>query len=93
METQSRLHAIVHGYVQGVGFRAFVAREGRRLGVAGWGENRADGAVEVVAEGERAAVEELLRSLKRGPNEAEVQRVEERWEAAEGTLSGFQVRF
>jgi acylphosphatase len=93
MEIRSRLHAIVHGYVQGVGFRAFAAREGRRLGVAGWVRNRADGAVEVVAEGERAAVEELLRSLKRGPNEAEVQRVEERWEPAEGTLSGFQVRF
>lgn len=93
METQSRLHAVVHGYVQGVGFRAFVAREGRRLGLAGEVRNRPDGTVEVVAEGERAVLEELLRAVRRGPNEAEVQRVEERWEAAQGTLSSFQISY
>jgi acylphosphatase len=93
MGTHSRLHAVVHGYVQGVGYRAFAAREGRRLGLTGTVRNRQDGTVEVVAEGERAVLEELLRSLRRGPNEAEVQRVEERWEAAQGTLSGFQITF
>ena len=86
-----RFHAVVHGYVQGVGFRAFVAREARRLGLAGTVQNRADGAVEVVAEGDREALEELGERLRRGPSEAEVQRVEERWETGEGRLSGFQI--
>jgi acylphosphatase len=88
-----RLHAVVHGYVQGVGFRAFVAREARRLGLSGTVRNRPDGAVEVIAEGERSVLEELRERLRRGPNEAEVQRVEERWETAEGGLSGFRITF
>jgi acylphosphatase len=38
-------------------------------------------------------LEELLRDLRRGPSEAEVQRVEERWEEPRGTMSGFQIRY
>jgi len=48
-----RLEAVVRGYVQGVGFRAFVAREARRLALAGEVANRPDGRVEVTAEGAR----------------------------------------
>jgi acylphosphatase len=88
-----RLHAVAHGYVQGVGFRAFVARESRRLGLAGSVRNRADGTVEVIAEGERRVLEELLLALHRGPAEAEVQRVDARWSAAEGGLTRFEVEF
>ncbi len=86
-----RLHAVIHGYVQGVGFRAFAAREGRRLGLAGTVRNRQDGTVEAVAEGERTVLEELLRALQRGPGEAEVQRVEAFWEEAQGTVTGFRI--
>ena len=93
MPTHTRLNAVVHGYVQGVGYRAFAAREGRRLGLTGTVRNRPDGAVEVVAEGERDALEELLGSLRRGPSEAEVTRVEERWETAQGAFSGFQITY
>jgi hypothetical protein len=46
-----RLHAVVHGRVQGVGFRYFVMREARALGLSGWVRNQADGSVEVEAEG------------------------------------------
>jgi acylphosphatase len=88
-----RLQAIVHGYVQGVGYRAFAAREGRRLGLAGSVWNRADGAVEVVAEGERAALEELLQALRRGPGEAEVEQVQPQWGRAEGIPAGFLIRW
>jgi len=88
-----RLEAVVRGYVQGVGFRAFVAREARRLALAGEVANRPDGSVEVTAEGERSLLEELLQALNRGPSEAEVQRAEARWLPASGTFSGFHVRF
>ena len=87
-----RLHAQVHGYVQGVGFRAFVAREARRLGLSGWVANRSDGAVEVVVDGERGRLEDLLSILRHGPSEAEVQRVDSQWLAAVGDLSGFHIR-
>lgn len=93
MQTHARLHAIVHGYVQGVGFRDFVSRTGRRLGLAGEVRNRPDGTVEVIAEGERPALEELLAALSRGPSEAEVQRVDAQWETARGTVAGFRITY
>jgi acylphosphatase len=88
-----RLVAVVYGSVQGVGFRDFVTREGRRLGLAGTVRNRADGSVEVIAEGERDALEELVRALWRGPDEADVQRVEARWERAQGLPAGFRIGY
>jgi len=45
-------HVVVHGQVQGVGFRWWAAREADRLGVTGWVRNRPDGAVEALVEGE-----------------------------------------
>lgn len=86
-----RLHAVVHGYVQGVGYRGFAAREGRRLGLAGTVRNRPDGTVELVAEGERSVLEELLRLLQRGPAEAEVQHVAATWGPADGCPPGFSI--
>ena len=60
-------HVVLHGRVQGVGFRCFVARGARELGLRGEVRNRADGAVEVVAEGDAAALE---RSLERAARRA-----------------------
>jgi len=42
---------VVHGRVQGVGFRYFVERVARQLGLDGYVKNRADGTVEVYASG------------------------------------------
>ena len=67
---------IVRGLVQGVGFRWFVLREARRLGLAGWVTNREDGAVEVVALGPAGGLSELERALGRGPRGARVMSVE-----------------
>ena len=81
---------IVHGYVQGVGFRFSVERTARSRGVAGWVRNRPDGAVEAVFEGERADVEALVDFCRHGPRGAEVERIDVAAESAEG-LAGFQV--
>ena len=67
---------LVHGRVQGVGFRWFVWREAERLGLRGRARNLADGSVEVVADGPEKALEELARALGRGPAMAQVDRVE-----------------
>ena len=61
-----RLHAIVHGDVQGVGFRYFVQRKGQQLGLQGWVRNNDDGTVELVAEGTRQQLEQLKRALEEG---------------------------
>ncbi len=87
-----RLHAVVHGRVQAVGFRAFVIDVANRLGIKGWVRNRWDGTVEVVAEGERPGLEQLLASLKVGPRMASVEKVDAEWLEATGEFFGFYSR-
>jgi acylphosphatase len=86
-----RLHAIVHGDVQGVGFRYFVQRKGQQLGLRGWVRNNDDGTVELVAEGSRQALDQLRRALEEGPRLARVDRVETRWSNATGDLNAFEL--
>lgn len=85
------LHAIVHGRVQGVGFRYFVHKRVDALGLAGMARNLADGTVEVYAEGERTALAQLERDLRRGPPAADVTRVEARYGPARGDTDAFHV--
>jgi acylphosphatase len=86
-----RLHAVIRGDVQGVGFRYFVQRNAGRLGLTGWVRNNDDGTVEVLAEGGRAELEQLKRALEEGPRMARVDRVEARWSEATGGLDGFDL--
>jgi acylphosphatase len=88
-----RLWVVVHGRVQAVGFRAFVYRQARSLGLRGWVRNRPDGTVECVAEGPRSDLEQLLTKLQEGPSAARVKRVESGFEDARGDLGIFDVRF
>ncbi len=69
------LHAIVHGRVQGVFFRASTQKVARRLGVTGWVRNCSDGTVEVMASGDEAALQNLLAWLHQGPPMARVTQV------------------
>ena len=88
-----RLRARIHGFVQGVSFRYCTLRQAQGLGVNGYVRNRYDGTVEVVAEGQRPAVNELLSWLHSGPSHAQVDKVEYRWEEPQGDLGQFEVRF
>lgn len=91
-EEQTRLHAIIHGRVQGVGFRAFVVENGLVLGAKGWARNKWDGTVEVVAEGDRQLLERLLTFLRRGPRMAIVTQVDLDWQVPTGEFKSFSVR-
>ncbi len=86
-----RLHAVVHGDVQGVGFRYFVQRTAAQLGLTGWVRNNDDGSVELVAEGARDKLEELKRAVERGPRMAHVDGVDVQWSRATGGLRGFDL--
>ena len=81
---------LVRGRVQGVGFRYFVQREARRLGLQGWVRNLADGRVEAHAQGSAAALAEFSGALHTGPRFAEVRSVEE-IEAAMLHYEGFRI--
>jgi len=86
-----RLHAVIRGDVQGVGFRYFLMRRGRELRLLGWVRNHEDGTVELVAEGARTDLEELKRAAEEGPSLARVERVDVRWSAAGGGLGPFDL--
>jgi acylphosphatase len=86
-----RRRLIVHGHVQGVGFRWAIARAAVSRGVAGWAQNRADGTVEAVLEGEAEAVESVVRLSQEGPRGARVERVDVVEEEPE-SLRGFETR-
>ena len=67
---------LVKGRVQGVGFRWFVEREARLIGVGGWVRNCDNGAVEVLAVGTNAQLGSLYDRLKEGPRAARIDAVE-----------------
>lgn len=67
---------MVHGQVQGVGYRWWAAREATRLGVTGWVRNRDDGAVEALVEGEPDTVQTMVDELASGPRHAAVSGVD-----------------
>lgn len=94
MDAETAALATIRGRVQGVNFRSFAASHARRLGLVGWVRNLPDGdAVEVYAEGPRAAVEALLRRLDEGPGMARVDAVETDWRVPSGDADGFAVRW
>jgi acylphosphatase len=87
-----RRRVIVHGGVQGVGYRYTARLEAERLGVAGWVRNRPDGAVEAEVEGDEASVQAMLDWLAEGPPGAVV-RTTEVSEVEPGGERGFRIAF
>ena len=71
-----RRRVVVHGSVQGVGFRYSARLEAERRGVAGWIRNRPDGSVDAEIEGDEASVQAMLDWLATGPRGARVERIE-----------------
>ncbi|MBN1568094.1 MAG: acylphosphatase [Acidobacteria bacterium] len=69
-------HIIVHGRVQGVGFRYFVQHVGNRLGLCGNVRNCPDSTVEIIVEGETDKISDLIRKVESGPALSRVQRVD-----------------
>ncbi len=82
----------IHGLVQGVGFRYFIEQHAQRLGVTGYVSNRADGSVEVYAEGDDRALSELEQLVRQGPSYADVTSVELHKTTAEGLWRDFAIQ-
>ncbi|MBU0608041.1 MAG: acylphosphatase [Armatimonadetes bacterium] len=89
---QARLHAIVTGRVQGVGFRYFVLDVARELGLSGAVRNLRGGQVEVVAEGKRTELERLAAALREGPPAARVTNLQLSWAEPTGRFTGFSIQ-
>lgn len=87
-----RARVYVSGQVQGVFFREATRERAEKLGLAGWVRNLHDGRVEALFEGPSQGVREMVGWCKEGPSHAEVEDVDAEFEAAEGDLTGFEVR-
>jgi len=88
---EKQLIAVVHGRVQGVGFRQFVVHEARRIGVRGTVRNQPDGTVRAVLEGPTPKLELMLRLLAKGPSASHVDEIESEWQPATGQFTGVQI--
>jgi acylphosphatase len=82
---------LIAGHVQGVSFRYAALRRASHLRVTGWVRNRSDGRVELVVEGDAAAVRELIAWCHDGPPGAAVDDVDVAWESPTGGFSGFDI--
>jgi len=88
----ARLHLVVSGRVQGVFFRRATAGQARALGIKGFARNRANGTVEVTAEGARENLALLLAWARTGPPHARVDAVSAEWSEFRGEFADFSVR-
>jgi acylphosphatase len=89
---RARLHLIVRGRVQGVGFRFAAYDEAKDLALAGWVRNLATGDVEIVAEGSRENLQMLAAWAHQGPPSARVTGVREEWSDFTREFNEFRVR-
>lgn len=71
-------HVLIHGRVQGVGYRAWVEHTARELSLQGWVRNRRDGAVEAVFAGSGEAVAKMIEACRQGPYGAHVTGIDQR---------------
>jgi len=71
-----KIHILIFGQVQGVGFRISTARKARQLGLTGWVKNLPEGQVEAFFEGKKQDIEEILFWCHQGPDKAQVDKIE-----------------
>jgi acylphosphatase len=93
MSNHVALHAVIHGHVQGVYFRAFVLEKAQELGLTGYVRNLPSGRdVEVQAEGEKTQLEKLAGYLKSGPAMSLVEETTFTWTKSMGEYSRFTIK-
>ncbi|EZH68029.1 hypothetical protein DH09_08950 [Bacillaceae bacterium JMAK1] len=70
-----RYHIVVHGSVQGVGFRQFTLQTAKKHHLSGWVRNRSDGAVEMNVQGDHFNIDPFLEEIKKGNDLSKVEDV------------------
>ena len=84
-----QVHLLISGFVQGVGYRAFVHNNAKKLGLAGWVRNLSDNRVEVVAQGEEGKIKELVQTCEKGPFLSEVKSISIEWQETREKFESF----
>jgi acylphosphatase len=90
--TDAKIAVVIHGRVQGVGYRRWLQQVAEEHGLRGWTRNRADGSVQALLAGPRAALDDVLSLIWEGPPLADVRQVESSEAAPDDSVaSGFTV--
>ena len=87
-----RVYLKIEGRVQGVYFRASTVAQAQKLNVTGWVMNSRDGSVEVVAEGDRSEIEQLIAWCRQGPPGAHVTFVDVRYQSPQDEFREFSIK-
>ena len=90
---KKRVHIIVSGRVQGVFFRDFVHKHATKLGLTGWVRNSDEGTVEVIAEGDKEQLDQLVENCSKGPMVANVTNEKTEWSDFKDEFSEFEIRY
>lgn len=93
MAEKIKAHLFVSGLVQGVFFRDNTRLKAEELGVTGWVRNLSDGRVEIMAEGEKEKVEELVEWVKKGSSAARVDNLDVEWQEYVEEFASFEIRY
>ncbi len=91
MVQKRELHAIFHGIVQGVFFRATVHKHAKRIGLKGTVKNLLDGGVEVFVHGTEEKLETLLEDIQKNPGAAIIESIDKEVYAPKGSFNGFDI--
>jgi acylphosphatase len=89
---KEEMKAVVHGNVQGVGFRATVKFHADKLNLQGYVKNLPDGSVEIHAQGERASLEKLLTAIKSEFKGNYIQNIELSYQTPSSFYEGFFIQ-
>lgn len=88
---KARAHVLISGTVHGVFFRAETRKKAEEVGVTGWVRNLYDGRVEVVFEGEKEKVDQMIAWCRKGPPLARVEDITVKWEPYQDQFADFFV--
>ncbi|OGH02822.1 MAG: hypothetical protein A2798_00085 [Candidatus Levybacteria bacterium RIFCSPHIGHO2_01_FULL_37_17] len=84
-------HIIILGFVQGVGMRRFIAKKANQLGLSGWVKNLPDSRVEVLVQGDKEKIVELIKIIEQGNIFSDVKDVVVEWAEDKETLNDFLI--
>ena len=93
MSEKQAVHIMVHGYVQGVGFRYFTQTNATRFNISGWVRNNYDGTVEIWGEGDKLRLDQFVAAVRRGPSHSQVDKLDITWHPPEDTHHTFSIRY
>ena len=87
-----RAEIIANGLVQGVGFRYYVYRNAKEIGLNGYVQNLGSGEVLTIVEGQIALIEELFNRIKIGPSHAYVKNCNIIWDEIRNEFNSFEIK-